>query len=118
MFWLFDFTARTHCMLGMWQQVSQRRCEHAVEPLLRVTPPAVVKIVATQATAIVAESKIGFYFSQRLQQPFLSIAACDTFFAASLAMLWFQNPCAHARQPTVASCTKNVAPCNTRFLQL
>ena len=57
------------------------------ESLQRVTPLATVKIDAKLAATNVAESRIGFYFSQRLQQLFFSIAACNTPFAASLAML-------------------------------
>ena len=48
------------------------------ESLQRVTPLATVKIDAKLAATNVAESRIGFYFSQRLQQLFFSIAACNT----------------------------------------
>ena len=70
------------------------------ESLQRVTPLATVKIDAKLAATNVAESRIGFYFSQRLQQLFFSIAACNTPFAASLAMLWFYNSSTHAQQPS------------------
>ena len=43
------------------------------ESLQRVTPLATVKIDAKLAATNVAESRIGFYFSQRLQQLFLAL---------------------------------------------
>ena len=53
------------------------------KPLQRVTPPAMVKIFATQAAAIIAESRIAWVLL------FAMITATFLSIAVRLAMFWF-----------------------------
>ena len=69
-------------------------------PLHRVTCCAMVKIVARQVAPIVAQSRIGFYFLQRLQQ-FFSALHRVTPFQQLVSQCFHNNDCERMRVAAV-----------------
>ena len=67
--------------------------------IFRVTPLATVKIDAKLAATNVAESRIGFYFSQRLQQLFLALQRVTPPLQQVPQCCGF-NSSTHAQQPS------------------